>query len=58
LPWPAFAEPTEPVTRIAQAGVGIAYFVTGLPGDPPRGRSAFREAEEKALGQAVKLISR
>jgi len=41
-----------------QRGVGIAYFVTGLPDDPPRGRSAFREEEEKAFKQAVGLIGR
>jgi len=39
-------------------GVGIAYFVTGLPDDPPRGRSAFREEEEKAFKRAVALIGR
>jgi len=39
-------------------GAGIAYFVTGLPDAPPRGRSAFREAEEKALEQAAELIGR
>ena len=37
-------------------GLSIAYFVAGLPGNPPRGRSAFRKAEEetavKLLGQA------
>jgi len=41
-----------------ERGVGIAYFVTGLPDDPPRGRSAFREAEEKAIEQAAELIGR
>ena len=39
-----------------ESGVGIAYFVTGLPDDPPRGRSAFRMEEEKAFRQAAKLI--
>jgi CubicO group peptidase (beta-lactamase class C family) len=38
--------------------VGIAYFVTGLPDDPPRGRSAYRVEEEKAFTQAVALIGR
>jgi len=41
-----------------QRGVGIAYFVTGLTDDPPRGRSAFREAEEKAFHDAVRLQQR
>ena len=27
-------------------GTGVAFFVTGLSTDPPRGRSAFRAAEE------------
>jgi CubicO group peptidase (beta-lactamase class C family) len=37
-------------------GVGIAYFVTGLPDDPPRGRSAFRAAEEAMLKRSVSLL--
>ena len=37
-------------------GTGIAFFVTGLPGDPPRGRSAFRSAEEAAFQRALSLI--
>jgi CubicO group peptidase (beta-lactamase class C family) len=41
-----------------QRKVGIAYFVTGLPDDPPRGKSAFREDEEKAFDRAVKLLGR
>ena len=36
-------------------GVGIAYFVTGLPDNPPRGRSAFTAAEEEAFRRAVRL---
>lgn len=39
-------------------GIGIAYFVTGLPADPPAGRTAFRAAEEAAFARAVKLIRR
>ena len=42
----------------AQRGVGIAYFVSGLPENPPRGRSAFRKEEERAFQRAVKLIGR
>jgi CubicO group peptidase (beta-lactamase class C family) len=37
-------------------GVGIAYFVTDLPDDPPRGRSAFRAAEEAMLKRSVSLL--
>ncbi|MCF2515854.1 beta-lactamase family protein [Sphingomonas sp. G124] len=37
------------------SGVGIAYFVTGLTDDPPRGRSAFRAAEERIFNDAVRL---
>jgi CubicO group peptidase (beta-lactamase class C family) len=36
-------------------GVGVAYFVTGLPDDPPRGRSAFRSAEEGAFRDALQF---
>jgi CubicO group peptidase (beta-lactamase class C family) len=36
-------------------GVGIAYFVTGLPDDPPRDRSAFTQAEEEMVDRAVML---
>ena len=38
-----------------QKGIGIAYFVTGLPESPPRGRSAFRTAEEQAFRDAARL---
>ena len=34
-------------------GTGVAYFVTGLPADPPRGRSAYRAAEENAFARAL-----
>jgi CubicO group peptidase (beta-lactamase class C family) len=37
-------------------GVGIAYFVTGLPAAPPRGRSSFTAAEEQAFKQAAALV--
>ena len=34
-------------------GTGVAYFVTGLGADPPRGASAYRAAEEAALARAL-----
>ena len=37
-------------------GTGVAYFVTGLPEDPPRGRSAYRAAEEAAFRRALSLL--
>jgi CubicO group peptidase (beta-lactamase class C family) len=37
------------------SGRGVAFFVTGLSEDPPRGRSAFRAAEEAAFRRAVEL---
>ncbi|MEO5972811.1 MAG: serine hydrolase [Sphingomicrobium sp.] len=37
------------------AGTGVAYFVTGLADDPPRGRSAYRAAEEAALNRTLGL---
>ena len=39
-------------------GTGVAYFVTGLGDDPPRGRSAFRAAEERALRDTLSLRRR
>jgi CubicO group peptidase (beta-lactamase class C family) len=36
-------------------GTGVAYFVTGLSDDPPRGRSAYRAAEEAAFRRALSL---
>jgi CubicO group peptidase (beta-lactamase class C family) len=33
-------------------GTGVAFFVTGLGDDPPRGRSAFRASEEAAFAHA------
>ena len=37
---------------------GVAYFVTGLAESPPRGRSAYRAAEEAALNRALGLLRR
>jgi CubicO group peptidase (beta-lactamase class C family) len=39
-------------------GAGVAYFVTGLSDDPPRGQSAYRAAEEAALKRALSLLKR
>lgn len=39
-------------------GTGIAFFVTGLPDSPPRGRSAFRAAEETAFKRVLSLIGK
>lgn len=39
-------------------GTGVAFFVTGLHENPPRGRSAFRFAEEAAFRRALSLIGR
>jgi CubicO group peptidase (beta-lactamase class C family) len=39
-------------------GTGVAYFLTGLGEDPPRGRSAFRAAEELAFSRALSLLPR
>ena len=36
-------------------GTGVAFFVTGLGDDPPRGRSAFRATEELAFSHALSL---
>ena len=38
-----------------QRGIGIAYFVTGLADDPPRGKSAFRAAEEEMIRRSLAL---
>jgi len=40
------------------SGTGIAYFVTGLSDDPPRGTSAYRAAEEAALKRSLGLLHR
>jgi CubicO group peptidase (beta-lactamase class C family) len=37
---------------------GVAFFVTGLDADPPRGDSAFRAAEEAAFRRAEALLKR
>ena len=37
-------------------GTGVAFFVTGLGDNPPRGRSAFRDEEEKAFRRSVQLV--
>ena len=37
------------------AGTGVAYFVSGLSDDPPRGRSAYRAAEEAAFRRSLQL---
>ena len=39
-------------------GTGVAFFVTGLVADPPRGRSAFRFAEEAAFRRTLSLLTR
>ncbi|WP_309663120.1 serine hydrolase [Sphingomonas sp.] len=39
-------------------GTGVAFFVTGLPADPPRGRSAFRAAEEATFKRTLALLAR
>ena len=39
-------------------GVGLAYYTTGLAADPPRGKSAFRAAEEQAMERAISLLGR
>jgi CubicO group peptidase (beta-lactamase class C family) len=39
-------------------GVGIAYYVTGLPAEPPAGRTSFSAAEEQAFRRAADLIDR
>lgn len=39
------------------SGTGVAYFVTGLSDDPPRGRSAYRAAEEAAFRRSLQLAS-
>jgi CubicO group peptidase (beta-lactamase class C family) len=39
-------------------GTGVAFFVTGLGDDPPRGRSAFRAAEEAAFRRSLSLLDR
>jgi CubicO group peptidase (beta-lactamase class C family) len=38
-------------------GTGVAFFVTGLSADPPRGRSAYRAAEEAAFRRSLQLVA-
>lgn len=40
------------------SGTGVAYFVTGLAESPPRGRSAYRAAEEAALKRTLALLGK
>jgi CubicO group peptidase (beta-lactamase class C family) len=37
-------------------GTGVAFFVTGLGDNPPRGRSAFRLEEEQAFRRSLLLF--
>lgn len=37
-------------------GIGVAYFVTGLPDEPPLGRTGFTAAEEEAFRRALRLL--
>lgn len=39
-------------------GVGIAYYVTGLPAELPPGKSSFSAAEERAFQRATSLVDR
>lgn len=39
-------------------GTGVAFFVTGLAADPPRGKSAFRFAEEAAFKRTLLQLAR
>ena len=39
-------------------GVGVAYFVSGLSDDPPRGKSAYRAAEEAAFRRTLELVGK
>ncbi len=39
-----------------QRGVGIAYYVTGLPAVPPQGKSSFSATEEQAFRRASGLL--
>jgi CubicO group peptidase (beta-lactamase class C family) len=39
-------------------GTGVAYFVSGLSDDPPRGRSAYRAVEEAALRKSLQLAGK
>jgi CubicO group peptidase (beta-lactamase class C family) len=37
-------------------GIGISYYVTGLPAAPPHGKSSFTAAEEEAFRKAAGLF--
>lgn len=39
------------------AGIGIAYFVTGLPDKPPSGSSDFSAPEEEMVARSLSLLS-
>ncbi len=39
-------------------GTGVAYFVTGLSDDPPRGSSAYRQAEEVAFRRSLQILGK
>jgi len=39
-------------------GTGVAYFVTGLSDDPPRGSSAYRQAEEAAFRRSLQILGK
>lgn len=39
-------------------GTGVAYFVSGLSDDPPRGSSSYREAEEAAFRRSLQLLGK
>jgi CubicO group peptidase (beta-lactamase class C family) len=41
-----------------QSGVGIVYYVTGLPAELPNGKSSFSIPEELAFRRAAKLVDR
>ena len=41
-----------------QRGVGIVYYVTGLPAVPPHGRTSFSAAEEQAFARAARLLEK
>ena len=39
-----------------QRGVGIAYYITGLPAELPPGRSSFSRPEEQAFRRAAAMV--
>ena len=42
--------------RIKDGVASLILDVTGLSAEPPRGRSAFRAAEEAAFGRSLRLL--